>query len=97
MPSWTVWCVQPENAPGGLHVWERSVGRCLSIVGNLFSEWRASWDDDDGSDAYRAKRSLRLARTARDFQAALTSLSNYKQKSWYTHMLVWVVWQQVWL
>jgi hypothetical protein len=65
--------------------------------GNLFSEWRASWDDDDGSDAYSAKRSLRLARTARNFQAALTCLSNYKQKSWYTHMLVWVVWQQVWL
>ena len=65
--------------------------------GALFYEWRAPWDDDDGSDAYRAKRALCLARTARDFQAALTSLSNYKQKSWYTHLLVWVVWQQVWL
>ena len=65
--------------------------------GALFSEWRAAWDDDDGSDEYRAKRALRLARTARDFQAALTSLSNYKQKSWYTHMVVWIVWQQVYL
>jgi hypothetical protein len=27
-----LWCVQSENASGGLHVWERSVGRCLSIV-----------------------------------------------------------------
>jgi hypothetical protein len=65
--------------------------------GNLFCEWRAPWKDDDGSDEYRAKRALRLARTACDFQAALTSLSNYKQKSWCTHMLVWIVWQQVWL
>ena len=27
-----VWCVQSENASGGLHVWEWSVGRCLSIM-----------------------------------------------------------------
>ena len=27
-----LWCVQSENASGGLHVWEPSVGRCLSIV-----------------------------------------------------------------
>jgi hypothetical protein len=63
--------------------------------GMLFSEWRAAWEGD--SDEYRAKRALRLARAARDFQAALTSLSNYKQKSWYTHALVWIVWQQVFL
>ena len=69
----------------------------FEAYGALFAEWRNTWDDDDGSDAYRAKRSLQLARTARDFQAALTSLSNYKQKSWYTHMVVWIVWQQVWL
>ena len=25
-------CVQPENASGGLHVWERPAGWCLSIV-----------------------------------------------------------------
>ena len=24
--------IQFENAPGGIHVWERSVGVCLSIV-----------------------------------------------------------------
>ena len=37
-----------------------------------------------------------LARAARDFQAALTSLSNSKQKSWYTHASAWIIWQQVW-
>ena len=42
----------------------------------LFSEWRAEWTDD--SDEYRAMRALQLARRGRDFQAALTSLSNYK-------------------
>jgi hypothetical protein len=36
-----------------------------------------------------------LARAARDFQAALTSLSNYKQKSWYTHATTWIAWQQI--
>ena len=63
--------------------------------GELYGEWRAEWEED--TDAYRAKRALRLARCARDFQAALTSLSNYKQKSWYTHASVWIIWQQVWL
>ena len=63
--------------------------------GELFHEWRAQWDSD--TDEYRAKRALQLARAARDFQKALTSLSNYKQKSWYTHALVWIAWQQVWL
>ena len=63
--------------------------------GELFGEWRAVWESD--TDPYRAKRALQLARTARDFQAALTSLSNYKQKSWYTHAAVWIIWQQIWL
>jgi hypothetical protein len=61
--------------------------------GDLFSEWRAVWEGD--SDEYRAKRALRFARCARDFQKQLTSLSNYKQKSWYTHDTVWIVWQQM--
>ena len=63
--------------------------------GQLFTEWRAEWTAD--SDEYRAKRALRLARAGRDFQAALTSLSNYKQKSWYTHAIVWITWQQVFM
>ena len=67
----------------------------FEAYGELFYEWRAAWDSD--TDEYRAMRALKLARTARDFQKALTSLSNYKQKSWYTHALVWIVWQQVWL
>jgi hypothetical protein len=62
--------------------------------GGLFSEWGAVWEGD--SDEYRAKRSLRLARAGRDFQAALVSLSNYKQESWYTHAVVWIIWQQFW-
>jgi hypothetical protein len=67
--------------------------KAWEAYGELFVEWRAEWEGD--SDAYRAKRALRLARAARDFQAALTSLSNYKQKSWYTHATTWIVWQQV--
>ena len=63
--------------------------------GQLFTEWRAEWTAD--SDEYRAKRALRLARAGRDFQAALISLSNYKQKSWYTHAIVWITWQQVFM
>ena len=63
--------------------------------GELFGEWRAVWESD--TDEYRAKRALRLARSARDFQAALTLLSNYKQKCWYTHAAVWIIWQQFWL
>ena len=61
--------------------------------GELFHEWRSEWTAD--TQEYRAKRALRLARCARDFQAALCSLSNYKQKSWYTHTLTWIVWQQL--
>ena len=61
--------------------------------GEVFGEWRAAWEGD--SDEYRAERALRMARCARDFQMALVSLSNYKQKSWYTHALVWIVWQQI--
>ena len=61
--------------------------------GELFHEWRAEWTCD--TEEYRAKRALQLARRARDFQAALCSLSNYKQKSWYTHTLTWIVWQQL--
>jgi hypothetical protein len=70
-----------------LNAWE--------MYGELFYEWRAEWTGD--SDEYRAKRALQLARCARDFQRALTSLSNYKQKSWYTHVLVWIAWQQLFL
>ena len=61
--------------------------------GELFSEWREEWTGD--TDDYRARRALRLARRARDFQIALCSVSNYKQKSWYTHALVWIVPQQL--
>ena len=67
----------------------------FEAYGELFHEWRAPWDSD--TDEYRAKRALQLARAARDLQKALNSLSNYKQKSWYTHALVWIVWQQIWL
>ena len=63
--------------------------------GELFVEWRAEWTGD--SDEYRAKRSLAAARCGRDFIAALNSLSNYKQKSWYTHDVVWITWQQMFL
>ena len=70
-----------------LNAWE--------AYGELFYEWRAEWTGD--SDEYRAKRALQLARCARDFQRALTSLSNYKQKSWYTHVLVWIAWQNLFL
>ena len=59
----------------------------------LFHEWRAEWTGD--TDDYRAMRALKLARRARDFQAALCTVSNYKQKSWYTHALTWIVWQQL--
>jgi hypothetical protein len=70
--------------------------KAWETYGELFSEWRGVWEGD--SDEYRAKRALRLARAARDFQAALTSLSNYseyKQKSWYTHATTWIAWQQI--
>jgi hypothetical protein len=63
--------------------------------GALFMEWREPWESD--TDAYRAKRAFQFARCARDFQQALVSLSNYKHKSWYVHLVVWVVWQQIWM
>ena len=69
--------------------------RAWEAYGELFSEWRGAWVGD--SDEYRAKRALQLARTGRDFQSALTSLSNNKQKSWYTHTTTWIVWQQVFM
>ena len=68
-----------------MHAWE--------AFGELFSEWRAEWTAD--TDEYRARRALRLARRARDFMAALNAVSNYKQKSWYTHAVVWIAWQQL--
>ena len=52
---------------------------------------------DGDSDEYRAKRALAFARCSRDFQKALRSLSNNKQKSWYTHVCVGIVWQQMFL
>ena len=61
--------------------------------GELFSEWRAAWTGD--TDEYRARRALQMARPARDFQANLTSLSNNKQKSWCTHAVTWIAWQQL--
>ena len=61
--------------------------------GELFGEWREKWTAD--TDEYRALRSLKFARCARDFMAAINSLSNNKQKSWYTHAVVWIVWQQL--
>ena len=67
--------------------------KAWEAYGSLFTEWRSEWEGD--SDDYRAKRALRMARAVRDFQAALTSLSNYKQKSWYTHATVWIAWQQL--
>ena len=61
--------------------------------GELFGEWREKWTAD--TDEYRALRSLKFARCARDFMAAINSLSNNKQTSWYTHAVVWIVWQQL--
>lgn len=61
--------------------------------GELLTEWRAKWDAR--TDPYRAKRALQFARCAREFQRALVSLSNSKQTSWYTHAVVWIVWQQL--
>ena len=38
-PAEAVWCVQFENASGGMCVWKPSVGRCLSIVLAILSDW----------------------------------------------------------
>jgi hypothetical protein len=65
------------------------------MLGDLFAEWREAWTAD--TDVYRAMRALSFARLARDFMRAINSLSNYKQKSWYTHAVVWIVWQQLFL
>lgn len=67
----------------------------FEAYGELFAEGRTEWEAD--TDAYRAQRALQFARAARDFMAALNSLSNFKQKSWYTHTVVWIVWQQLFL
>ena len=67
----------------------------FEAYGELFAEWRTEWEAD--TDEYRAQRALKFARAARDFMSALNSLSNFKQKSWYTHTVVWIVWQQLFL
>ena len=46
------------------------------------------WTADD--EAYRAKRALRFLRAAIAFAEALNLVSNYKHKSWYVHLLVFV-------
>ena len=61
--------------------------------GKVYAAWRDPWDLD--TDAYRAQRALRFARSARDFQRWLLAVSNYKHKSWYVHVCVWIVWRQL--
>jgi hypothetical protein len=45
-----LWCVQSENASGGLHVWEWSIGRCLSIVELSRHHSVVRWDDCSFTD-----------------------------------------------
>ena len=59
----------------------------------LFHAWRDEWTSDD--DAYRASRALRYLRAAIQFAEALNLVSNYKHKSWYVHLAVFVVPQQL--
>ena len=59
----------------------------------MFDVWMAPWTADD--DAYRAKRACQFARAAADLAAKLLAVSNYKHKSWYVHMICFVVPQQI--
>ena len=63
--------------------------------GRTYAAWRDKWTSD--TDPYRAMRALRLARAARDYQKWLIMVSNYKHKSWYVHIMVWITWRQIFL
>jgi len=67
--------------------------RLWETLDTLFHAWRDEWTADD--DAYRAKRALCFLRAAISFAEALNLVSNYKHKSWYVHLLVFVVPQQI--
>jgi hypothetical protein len=68
-----------------LRLWEAADG--------LFHAWRDEWTSDDST--YRASRALRFLRAAIQFSEALNLVSNYKHKSWYVHLCVFVVPQQL--
>ena len=70
-----------------------NVLRFWEAYGKLFDVWMAPWTADD--DAYRAKRACQFARAAADLAAKLLAVSNYKHKSWYVHMICFVVPQQI--
>eukprot|EP00965_Chrysotila_dentata_P131450 4345318-Pleurochrysis_carterae.AAC.3 len=59
----------------------------------LHSAWREEWTDDSGD--YRARRALRFLRAGVGFLIALNKVSDYKQKSTYAHLAVFVVAQQL--
>ena len=40
-------------------------------------------------------RAMQFARAARDFARLLAMVSKYKHKSWYVHLIVWIVWRQL--
>ena len=61
--------------------------------GEVYHAWRDTWTSD--TDAYRAARALQFARAARDYAKYLAMVSKYKHKSWYVHMICWVVWRQL--
>ena len=67
--------------------------RLWEAYGRLYSAWRDKWTSR--SREYRRTRCLRFARAARDFAEALKSVSNSNHKSWYVHLVVWIVWRQM--
>ena len=69
------------------------VMRFWESYGELFDEWKSPWTDD--TDDYRAMRAMRFGRKAAALAACLLKVSNYKHKSWYVHMICFVVPQQI--
>eukprot|EP00965_Chrysotila_dentata_P261876 6214393-Pleurochrysis_carterae.AAC.3 len=67
--------------------------RLWEAYAELHAAWRDPWTDD--SKATRAKRALRFLRAAIAFTKELNKVSNFKHKSWYVHVIVFVVPQQI--
>ena len=57
--------------------------------GLLYVEWRLAWEER--TKAYKEKRALTFAKCAAAVTKSMKALSIGKHKSWYVHLVQWVV------
>ena len=66
-----------------------------NVFGRLYAEWRKPWTSR--TKEYAAQRAYSFLLLAVELSPAIKALSAGKCKSWYIHLVVWVVPLQMWL